>query len=284
MMMDMMDGAVDSFAAACDKLSGAAEGKIETRRRQERERDEAALGAEFGGRMGGMGGGGFAGKAFYRDLDSTKQWAESHWDRVRTVGGPPPASLIDTDPFWLDLASGELDSIGVSSNLLRPVGNRHAALVALAMCGLPLKAGEVGLPTEPNQKYSPAHAVAVVTKRLKLLEAAEEESSILVGQRFARLDQVDNKKKPSEEPNEFLIGIAYQGQTVISNPTAERQIVDVFWQIPAGSIAAGRQSSGPIAAPSRWNRLPSKRFSTSSISRPPANTSTIQRPLPSMAS
>ncbi len=240
MMMEMMDGAVDSFAAAAPSSRALRIEKLKLAEAKGQSRNAAnALQAEFGGRMGGMGGGGFAGKAFYRDLDSTKQWAESHWDRVRTVGGPLPASLIDTDPFWLDLASGELDSIGVSSNLLRPVGNRHAALVALAMCGLPLKAGEVGLPTEPNQKYSPAHAVAVVTKRLKLLEAAEEESSILVGQRFARLDQVDNKKKPSEEPNEFLTGIAYQGQTVISNPTAERQIVDVFWQIPAGSIALG---------------------------------------------
>ncbi len=196
---------------------------------------------EFGGRMGGIGGGGFAGKAFYRELDSTKQWAESHWDRVRTVGGPPPASLIDVDPFWMDLANGDLENLGVSSNLLRPVGNRHSALVALAMCGLPLEAGEIGLPTEPNEKYAPQHAVAVVTKRLKLLEAAEAESSILVGQRFARLDDIlrGDKKKPIEEPTEFLIGVAYQGQTVISNPTAERRIVDVFWQIPAGSMPLG---------------------------------------------
>ena len=202
---------------------------------------DAPASGEFEGRMGGMGGGGFAGKAFYRDLDSTKQWAECHWDRIRTVGGPDPASLIAIDPFWMDLANGDLANLGVSSNLLRPVGNRHSALAALAMCGLPLKAGEIGLPTEPNEKYSPAHAVAVVTKRLKLLAAAEAESSILLGQRFARLDDVNrrDKRKPIEEPTEFLIGVAYQGQTVISNPTAERRLVDVFWQIPAGSIPLG---------------------------------------------
>ncbi len=194
------------------------------------------------GRRGGIDAGIVAG--FYRDLDSTKQWAESNWDRVRTVGGPAPVSLIATDPFWLDLANGNLDQISVSSNLLRPVGNRHAALMALAMCGLPLKAGEVGLPTEPGEKYSPEHAVAVVTKRLKLLEAAAEANNILIGQRFARLDQVGSSdKQAAVEPSEFLIGIAYQGQTVISNPTAERRIVDVFWQIPAGSIPLGGSQS-----------------------------------------
>ena len=81
------------------------------------------------GRRGGIADGIVAG--FYRDLDSTKQWAESHWDRVRTVGGPAPASLIAIDPFWLDLANSDLDQISVSSNLLRPVGNRHAALDGL---------------------------------------------------------------------------------------------------------------------------------------------------------
>ncbi len=193
----------------------------------------------YGGRGGGMGGGGFGGGAaygFYQELDSTKQWAESNWDRVRTVGGPPPSSLINVNPFWNDLAGNKLDALAISSNVLRPVENRHSVLIALAVCGLPLKAGDVGLPTEDNQAYAPAHPVAVVTKRLKELKPSDEDSSILIGQRFATLKQASNKKKAAEEPNEFLTGVAYQGQTVISNPTSERRIVDVFWQIPAGSV------------------------------------------------
>ena len=194
----------------------------------------------FGGR-GGVGGGGIAGKRydFYQELDSTKQWAESNWDRVRTVGGPAPSSLIQTNPFWSDLANRELDNIGVSSNLLRPIDNRHSVLLALAFSGLPLKAGDVGLPTEGDQNYSPEHPVALVTKRLTQLKPAEQESSILVGQRFALLSDKGNKKKTPPEPKEFLTGVAYRGQTVISNPTAERKLVDVFWQVPAGSLPIG---------------------------------------------
>ncbi len=76
------------------------------------------LGKAFRGRSaGGMGGGGYG---FYRDLDSTKQWAESHWDRVRVVGGPEPASLIPIDAFWADLAMCELGDIRGSTNVLRP--------------------------------------------------------------------------------------------------------------------------------------------------------------------
>lgn len=189
----------------------------------------------FGGRSGGMGGG----AAFFRDLDSTKQWAESHWDRVRTVGGPLPASLISANAFWADLANAELEKIEVSNNLLRPIENRHAALVALALCGLPLKAGEVGLPTQPETEYKPAHAVAVVTKRLKRLEDAEGETSILIGQRFESLEQTTRKQSSSREvlePREFLTGVAYRGHVVVSNPTAQQRLVDVFWQLPSGSL------------------------------------------------
>ncbi len=188
------------------------------------------------------------GLAFYRDLDSTKQWAESHWDRIRTVGGPAPSGLIAIDAFWSDLASSDVNNIRVSSNLLRPVSNRHSALVALALCGLPLTAGDVGLPTEKDQQYSPEHAVAVVTKRLKSLDAAEGESSILIGQRFDTLENTQRKQSDTiTEPAEFLTGVAYKGQTVVSNPTAARRVVDVFWQIPAGSL--------PLAASQKTDSL-----------------------------
>ena len=190
----------------------------------------------FGGRGGALGGGGgFAGKAFYRNLDSTKQWAESHWDRVRTVGGPTGPNLIGVNAFWSDIAKHDAEQLTVSTHLLEPVQNRHSALVALALSGLPLTAGEIGLPTEADKPYAPEHSVAVVTKRLIKLEPADEESNILIGQRFAPL-QRRSKSEQDEEPTEFLRGAAYKGQIVISNPTSKQQVVDVFWQIPAGSI------------------------------------------------
>ncbi|MFG0261267.1 MAG: hypothetical protein ACF788_02630, partial [Novipirellula sp. JB048] len=182
--------------------------------------------------------------AFFRDLDTTKQWAESQWDRVRSVTGPPPVSLISVDPFWTDLAASSDGPPTVSTHLLHPVANRHAALLALAMCGLPLKAGEIGLPHEEGEAYAPAHPVAVVMKRLRSLKTnPDQHSSILVGQRFSSANEPpDRRSKPSEEPKEFLTGVAYRGQTVVSNPTADSQIVEIFWQIPEGSLPlAGSQ-------------------------------------------
>lgn len=228
------DGAVQDFSRLGETMRAKKSKSLEKESLSRMSRQSGRGGALFGGR--GIVGGG---AAFYRDLDSTKQWAESHWDRIRNVGGPIPSGLIVADPFWSDLASSEsADALSVSTNLLRPIGNRHAALVALAMCGLPLTAGDIGLPTETEEPYAPEHAVAVVTKRLRVLESSDEESSVLIGQRFESLDsqRKPSKNETSREPVEFLTGDAYQGQTVVSNPTAQRRVVDVFWQLPAGSL------------------------------------------------
>lgn len=193
------------------------------------------MGMMFGGIGGMMGGGGLA-DPFFRELDTTKQWAESQWDRVRTVGGSL-SDLIDDDAYWADLAESELDAMRISTHLLRPIENRHAALMALATCGLPLAAGDVSLPTESDADYRPEHAVAVVTKRLKELTGEAGESSILIGQRVSAADQEqETPGEPSAELNEFLTGVAYRGQVVVSNPTATQKIADVFWQLPEGSL------------------------------------------------
>ncbi|WP_161604221.1 hypothetical protein [Roseiconus nitratireducens] len=184
---------------------------------------------------------GLAGKQmFYQGLDSTKQWAESHWDHVRVVGGPSPINLIPINPFWSDLAEaswqGNEGAPAVSRHLLRPTESRHAALVALAMSGLPLSAGEISLPVEPETVYRPAHPVALVTKRLRSLQKDPSESSVMIGQMFRRLREDNQSGKAATEPDRFLTGEAYEGRVVVSNPTATEQIVELFWQIPAGSL------------------------------------------------
>jgi hypothetical protein len=181
--------------------------------------------------------------AFYQQLDSTKQWAESHWDHVRVAAESP--DLIPIDPFWLAWAESEAESPEVNEHLLRPSTNRHAALFALAFAGLPLEPAEVKLPTD-NTPFAPPHPVAVVTKRLSPLKTTDREESILVGQRFEAVVPTesprDRAKHAKPAPDEFIIGTAYRGQIILTNPTPGEQEVDVLWQIPAGAVplAAGQ--------------------------------------------
>lgn len=210
-----------------------------------KQRSESQMDFLSMGRAGRLG----MGEAFFREMDSTKQWAESQWDRIRTVGGPSPESLIAINQFWQQVAGWDPTAMQISTHLLSPTENRHAALFALALSGLPLSPGDVGLPTDREQDYRPAHGVAVVTKRLRELGPSTEESAVLIGQRFEALDATLNvsarnrrKATANSEPNEFLVGSAYRGQVVVSNPTAQQRIVEIFWQVPAGSLPlAGQQ-------------------------------------------
>nr|WP_143547976.1 hypothetical protein [Rhodopirellula sp. SM50] len=228
---------------------GAADKKLERGRRANVARQlgrmqKAAPGKDmmFGARSLGL----EAQRAFYQELDSTKQWAESHFDRVRVVGGPSPIELIPINAFWNELANNEWTDEtsvpNVSKHLLECTNNRHSALIALAMCGLPLKSGEISLPSKPETVYRPEHPVALVTKRLRTLKPADAEPGVLIGQLFQQVDQDRRDDEELREPDQFVTGEAYQGQVVVSNPTATEKIVELFWQIPAGSIPlAGSQ-------------------------------------------
>ncbi len=196
--------------------------------------------------------------AFYQNLDSTKQWAESQWDRVRVTsfggvqatgdgaGALQSPDLIAIDPFWLALANAGAEGSSLNEHLLRPIGSRHAALVALAFCGLPLNAGDVKLPID-DKAFAPPHPVALVTKRLVNLEPMQGEASLLVGQRFSA-EGDDQSRDPKAEvpvaPSEFVIHRVYRGEVILTNPTPKRRTVDALWQIPAGSLPlAGCQAT-----------------------------------------
>jgi hypothetical protein len=234
-----MGGSISGFAGdrfgseMSDREAAAAEIRRGRQQNQNGQVREASLGDFAFGRRSGL----RRSERFFRNVDATKQWAESHWDRLRTVQQTQPAALIPIDRFWAELAAADPTNPAPSSELLRPVANRHAALMALALCGLPLESVGIELPTEPEGQFVPPHQVAVVTKRLRKLESADEQAGVLVGQRFEALSQVAKRpSQPNREPDEFLTGVPYRGQVVISNPTPEPKVVDVFWQIPAGSM------------------------------------------------
>ncbi|MDB4338923.1 hypothetical protein OAA19_02315 [Rubripirellula sp.] len=182
---------------------------------------------------------GRGGEAFYRDLDTTKQLAESQWDRVRTVGGNSSRDLVTLNSFWLDVALSDGETIPVSEHVLLPAENRHAALLALAVSGLPMQSGAIELPASGETVYQPEHPVAVVTKSLRQLENKDLEQTVLIGQRFSmKSDVTNNSRSTATQLNleALLTTVPYLGQVVVSNPTAQRQVVDVFWQIPEGSV------------------------------------------------
>lgn len=185
----------------------------------------------------------------FQRLDTTKQWAESHWDRLR--GQQAGGDTIPIDHFWLDLVNAQDQAAPPSSHLLGPNVNRHAALMAVALCGLPIDGQQPEWP-EGDEPFAPQHPVVVVAKRLLSLDpdTAEPEEAvapIMVGQRFEAAGTSDDESSPAAAPEEYLTGTPYRGQIILTNPSPRPQQVELFWQIPAGAMPLG----GGLASDSR---------------------------------
>lgn len=178
-----------------------------------------------------------AGRGFFRPLPATRQWAESQYDHLRRIAETP--DLVPIGKFWRDLAMHDTNSTFVSRDLLLPTETKTAALIALATLGLPFES-DVELPAaDAGSMFAPSHPVAVVTEQLKEVRALEGESPVMVGQRFEAADTAADEQSKAIAPAEFLVGQAYRGQIVLTNPTPSRQRIDVLWQIPAGAMSVG---------------------------------------------
>ncbi len=265
-----LGGASDSlvtsdFAVLADESSvmEARKSEVESLRRHLSRDKSVDLAKRFSGRRNELG------MPFFRNLDSTKQWAENQWDHVRvtSMGGltdaPQSPELIAMDRFWAELALAAADGkpLAVNDQLLRPISNRHAALVALAFCGLPLEAKDVALPTD-KQPFRPEHDVALVTKRMIELQPMKGDPSLLVGQRFEAVDGQTDPNSDAEvpiAPEEYVVQRVYRGEVVITNPTPKQRTVDVLWQIPSGSLplngAAATDSKTLVMEPFAVQRI-----------------------------
>ena len=176
-----------------------------------------------------------SGLGFFRPLPPTRQWAESNYDRIRRSAQTP--KLVPVGAFWKQLAQFDGDGAFVSSKLLLPTETRASALIALATTTLPFES-EVDLPSgDDNLVFTPAHPVAVITEQLREVQPLEGDSPILVGQRFEATTKTDDEQELTIAPEEFLLGKAYRGQIVLTNPTPMRRHVRILWQIPSGSLA-----------------------------------------------
>lgn len=182
-------------------------------------------------------------RGFFRSLDSTKEWAESQYYRVRLESQTP--DLISPSPFWQEYLEHEQGPF-LPVNLELPTGNLSEALCALALIDLPFSAESPQVSVEENELVIKSDTPAVVfLESIGTAEASDQDSSLLTGQEIYRLDTKGPlDKQPSLTGKPLLRGVPYRAKTVVTNPTAERREIDVLTQIPVGSVAlAGHKVS-----------------------------------------
>ena len=179
------------------------------------------------------------GEALYRAIETTKEWAESNYYRLPI--GSHGYDLIAESKFWLDFAKHEGDAGFGSRHLGEAARNVHEMLLALAVLDLPFKSLESKTEIEDTKLTFTAAGNAIAFHReIKEAKLAENRPPLPVSQSYFRQGDrhriEDGEKVDKFVTDEFVAGVVYGAQVVVTNPTSSRQKLDVLIQIPKGAM------------------------------------------------
>ncbi len=188
-----------------------------------------------------------AASGYYRSPGPAKEWAENHYYRLPLEAQGP--DLIPVSGFWRDFAARDPKAPFLSPRILEAHHNLSEILLALAVLDLPLQT--TNAPTIRNEGSSrtlTANGPMIIFVR-EVRPATPSPSNptgleLLLSERFFRLDDrylLEGQERYDKFVNEeFLPGVAYGAQVVISNPGSSPVKADVLTQIPLGSMPLQR--------------------------------------------
>lgn len=181
-------------------------------------------------------------RALFRKLETTREWAENHYHELPIT--EQVADLITVNAFWRDFAVWDGEGSFYSREF--PAASRNFAemMLALSVLDLPFSASEHELKIDDGSLTLTAKSPAIIFhEEVEETPLAGEGVSILIGQNFFRADDrfIHGEQGPSDKfvVDEFLTGVRYGGQVVVTNPTSSSRNLEVLLQIPRGALPAG---------------------------------------------
>jgi hypothetical protein len=185
---------------------------------------------------------------FFRKIESTKEWAENNYYKLpikaHTYG------LIKENKFWLDFAKHDGEAGFGSRHLGEAANSFHETMLALAVLDLPFEAKKHKMDIDgAKMSFEATGRVIAFHREIKEAKMAVDRPPLLVSQSFFRNDdryRMENGEKVDKfVTDEFVSGVVYGGQVVVTNPTSSRQKLDVLVQIPKGSMPVlGKRATG----------------------------------------
>ena len=182
-------------------------------------------------------------RSFFKKLDKTNEWAENNY--YKRPQKEQNSEFIKVNAFWKDFADHDIKTPFLSKNLM--VANTHFSeiMLALAVLDLPFRANKHEMVQKGIQcSFKAASPMIIFHKEILQGELMESNPSILINQHFFQMDDryvyVNNERMDKFVENEYLYGISYGSQVVISNPTSSNQKLIVMYQIPEGSIPVNK--------------------------------------------
>lgn len=177
-------------------------------------------------------------RALYREPDATKVFVEhAYWHTPRASEQP---SLVPPSAFWRDFAASSAAPF-VSPNLHTASGSFTEAMLALAVTDLPFA-------TEPPVTTRDGMALSIESKTPFVLLASEMRPTqqkeggepVLIRQACYRLEErfTFDGPQPRQQnvTGEFLAGVGYGCQVVLTNPTEAPRRLSLLLQTPAGAL------------------------------------------------
>ena len=193
-------------------------------------------------------------EVFYRALGVTREWAENNYRHLPIAA--QDESLVLPNRFWMDYARWSGEGSFVSAHVAEATRNFTEMMLALAVTDLPFpsqagtldaKVGDDGALT-----LTPFSPTILFHQAVKPAPVDATGSKLLVSQNFYRADdryvpQPDGEPLDKFVTGEFLAGVLYGAQVVVTNPTSSTQKLDVLFQIPRGARpAAGAKATRSV--------------------------------------
>lgn len=178
-------------------------------------------------------------RSLYSGPDQTREYVEhNYWQRfIEEQDG----RLVTVNGFWLDLAATPPGQPFVSTRLTDPVGSVNEMLLALALLDLPLQGEGVTTTVDGGRmELTASGPLLLVRKDLADTPISSEPSPILITQNLFRVGErtaFDGQQMVDLfVTGEFLTGVAYGAQVVLTNPGSSTLALELLTQIPEGAL------------------------------------------------
>ncbi len=178
----------------------------------------------------------------YRKLEPTQEWAENNYYHVPIE--QQLAELVSVNAFWKDYALWDGKSGFLSSHVAEASTSFTEMMLALAVLDLPFPNSAKQPKAEVKDlslTLTPTDRMILFHREIKPAEIDKEAPRLLVSQNFYRngdryTESGNGEKQDKFVTEEFLSGVVYGCQVVVTNPTSSTQKLDLLIQIPQGAI------------------------------------------------
>ena len=178
-------------------------------------------------------------RRFFQKLDKTQEWAENNYWHLPIE--QQVADRVPVNAFWADYAAHDGKTHFLSKAFPEATANFTEMMLALAVLDLPFKAAKHGEKID-GLSYTLQAGSPVLLFHREICEGARETmpGGVLVAQQFFRADdreRIENGERFDKlVADEFLPHVVYGAQVVLTNPTGNRQKLQVLLQIPMGAM------------------------------------------------